>query len=64
MKIQEWTVDDVGGDENCYGFAGSPTKVKKVESIVFKAKEAKKITGSDADVDSLISELMANHEIG
>jgi len=64
LKIQEWTVDDVGGDENCYGFAGSPTKVKKIENIVFKAKEAKKLTGSDADVDSLISELMANHEIG
>lgn len=64
LNIVEWTVDDVGGDENSYGFAGSPTKVKKVQNIVFKAKESKKLTSSDADVDSLISELMANHEIG
>ncbi|MBQ3382382.1 MAG: electron transfer flavoprotein subunit beta/FixA family protein [Bacteroidales bacterium] len=64
LRIQEWTVDDVGGDENSYGFAGSPTKVKKVENIVFKAKESKVLTGSDADIDSLIGELMANHEIG
>ena len=47
-----------------YGFAGSPTKVKKVENIVFKAKESKVLSGSDADIDSLIGELMANHEIG
>lgn len=64
LKITEWTVDDVGGDENSYGFAGSPTKVKKVQNIVFKAKESKVLTGSEADVDSLIGELLANHEIG
>lgn len=64
LSIQEWTVDDVGGDPDSYGFAGSPTKVKKVENIVFKAKESKRITGSDEDIDALIGELMANHEIG
>lgn len=64
LKITEWTVDDVGGDENSYGFAGSPTKVKKVQNIVFKAKESKVLTGSEQDVDSLIGELLANHEIG
>jgi len=64
LRIQEWTVDDVGGDAESYGFAGSPTKVKKVENIVFKAKESKVLTGSDADIDALIGELMANHEIG
>ena len=64
LRIQEWTVDDVGGDAESYGFAGSPTKVKKVENIVFKAKESKVLSGSDADIDSLIGELMANHEIG
>lgn len=64
LNIQEWTVDDVGGDENSYGFAGSPTKVKKVQNIVFKAKESKVLTSSEQDIDSLIGELMANHEIG
>ena len=64
LRIQEWTVDDVGGDAESYGFAGSPTKVKKVENIVFKAKESKVLSGSDADIDELIGELMANHEIG
>ena len=44
--------------------AGSPTKVKQVENIVFQAKESKTITDSDADIDGLICELLAAHTIG
>lgn len=64
MKIVEWGVNDIGGDENSFGSAGSPTKVKKVENIVFQAKEAKKLTASEEDIDSLIVELLTNHTIG
>lgn len=64
LNIIEWGVKDIGGDEINYGLSGSPTKVKKVENIVFQAKESKKLTSSDADIDSLISELLANHTIG
>lgn len=64
LKIVEWGVNDIGGDENSFGSAGSPTKVKKVENIVFQAKEAKKLTASEEDIDSLIVELLTNHTIG
>jgi Electron transfer flavoprotein, beta subunit len=64
LNIIEWGVKDIGGDEINYGLSGSPTKVKKVENIVFQAKESKKLTSSDVDIDSLISELLANHTIG
>ena len=64
LKITEWGTADVGGEDSSYGMAGSPTKVKKVENIVFQAKEAKKLTASEEDIDSLISELLANHTIG
>ena len=64
LKIVEWGVNDIGGDENSFGSAGSPTKVKKVENIVFQAKEAKKLTSSEEDIDSLIVELLTNHTIG
>ena len=64
LKITEWGPADVGGEDTSYGMAGSPTKVKKVENIVFQAKEAKKLTSSNEDIDSLISELLANHTIG
>ncbi|MBE6230439.1 MAG: electron transfer flavoprotein subunit beta/FixA family protein [Bacteroidales bacterium] len=64
LKIVEWGVNDIGGDENSFGSAGSPTKVKKVDNIVFQAKEAKKLTASEEDIDSLIVELLTNHTIG
>jgi len=64
LRITEWGVADVGGDEIQFGLSGSPTKVKKIENIVFQAKESKKLTASESDVDSLIQELMANHTIG
>ena len=64
LKINEWTVADVGGQEENYGLSGSPTKVKKVENIVFQAKEAKVLSSSDEDINSLIQELIASHTIG
>ncbi len=64
LKIVEWGVSDVGGDEVQFGLSGSPTKVKKIENIVFQAKESKKLTASDKDVEELMCELIANHTIG
>ena len=55
---------DVQGDTKQCGLSGSPTKVKKIENIIFQAKESKTLTGSDADVEGLIVELLANHTIG
>ncbi len=64
LNIIEWSVADVNGDTKQCGLSGSPTKVKKIENIIFQAKESKTITGSDADVENLIVELLANHTIG
>lgn len=64
LNITEWSVADVNGDTKQCGLSGSPTKVKKIENIIFQAKESKTITGSDADVENLIVELLANHTIG
>jgi electron transfer flavoprotein beta subunit len=49
---------------NQLGLAGSPTKVKQIENIVFQAKEAKVLGNSDAEIDDLMKELIANHTIG
>jgi electron transfer flavoprotein beta subunit len=64
LKIAEWTTADVGGNETDFGFSGSPTKVKAVKNIVFQAKESKKLTDSDKDVESLVEELIDNNTIG
>lgn len=64
LTITEWGVSDVGGEETNYGLSGSPTKVKKIENIVFQAKESKTISSSQEDIDTLIGELISNHTIG
>ena len=64
LNLVEWSVADVNGDTKQCGLSGYPTKVKKNENIIFQAKESKTISGSDADVENLIIELLANHTIG
>ena len=64
LRITEWSVSDVGGNEESYGLSGSPTKVKKIENIVLQAKESKRLSSSGEDIDSLVKELISLHTIG
>ncbi|NPA37219.1 MAG: electron transfer flavoprotein subunit beta/FixA family protein [Chlorobi bacterium] len=64
LNIPEMSVNDIDADPKWLGLAGSPTKVKKIENIVFQAKEAKKLTAGDNDINELMKELIANHTIG
>lgn len=65
LNIKEWGAAFVEADPEQIGLAGSPTKVKTVENVVFTAKENLQIDGSDdAAIDTLIKELIANHTIG
>ena len=64
LTITQWSVADVDGDLSQCGLAGSPTKVKAVQNIVFQAKESKRLTGTDADVEGLVKELLEIHTIG
>ena len=64
LNIAQWSVADVDGDLEQCGLAGSPTKVKAVQNIVFKAKESKRLTAADAEVEDLIKELLDSHTIG
>ncbi len=64
LTVMQWGVADVDGDLEQCGLAGSPTKVKAVQNIVFKAKESKQLTAADADVESLVKELLDSHTIG
>lgn len=64
LNIEEWSVNDIDVDSKWLGLSGSPTKVKKIENIVFQAKEAKHITSSNEEINDLMKELIANHTIG
>ena len=62
--ITEWSVADIDGDVAQCGLSGSPTKVKAIQNIVFKAKESKVMGDTDAEIENLIVELVENHTIG
>ena len=64
LTLTQWSVADVDGDPAQCGLSGSPTKVKAVQNIVFQAKESKTLTGSDAEVEELIKELLSEKIIG
>ena len=55
---------DIDPDPTQLGLQGSHTKVKRIENVVFQAKEAKCLGGADEEIESLIQELMAAHTIG
>ena len=64
LNLNQWSVADVDGDPSQCGLAGSPTKVKAVQNIVFQAKESKTLTSSDADIEGLVMELLNDKIIG
>lgn len=64
LNIPIWNVDFIGADKTLCGLSGSPTKVKKIESVVFQAKENMMLQSTDAEIDTLIKTLLDNHTIG
>ena len=65
LQLQEWGAAYVDADPQQIGLAGSPTKVKAIENVVFTAKENLCIDGAnDGQIEDLIIDLIANHTIG
>ena len=64
LALQEWSAAYVEADLEQVGLAGSPTKVKAIENVVFTAKESRCLENNDEQLEELIKELIANHTIG
>ena len=64
LNIAEWSAAYVDADPEQIGLAGSPTKVKAIENVVFTAKESRCLSDKDNEIEDLIKELIANHTIG
>ena len=64
LDITQWGAADIDADPKQIGKAGSPTNVKAVKNIVFKAKESRTMPGSDEDINNLIQELIYEKIIG
>lgn len=64
LNIPEWSAAYVEADPGQIGLAGSPTKVKAIENVVFTAKESRRLENNDQQIEELIKELIVNHTIG
>lgn len=64
LNIEEWSASFVDADPEQIGLAGSPTKVKAIENVVFTAKESRRLEDDDEQIEELIKELITNHTIG
>jgi len=64
LKLNEMGVTNIEVKIEELGLSGSPTKVKKIENVVFQAKESKRLTATDADIEELMVELIGNHTLG
>jgi len=64
LTIPEWTVNDIETDASQLGLSGSPTKVKTIENVVLSAKDSKVLSASDAEIESMMIELIESHTIG
>jgi electron transfer flavoprotein beta subunit len=62
--IRRWDIDVIGADPERCGLSGSPTKVKKVENVVLKATDMKKVHDTPADIACLVKELIDDNILG
>jgi len=62
--ITQWSLDDLEIDLAWCGRDGSPTKVKRIQSVILKGSGFKKVEPDEAGVTGMVHELIADHTIG
>ena len=63
-EIKALSCDDIGCDPARCGFAGSPTSVNKIESVVLAGGEYQEVAPTDEGIKGLVKELIEKHTIG
>ncbi|UCB46070.1 MAG: electron transfer flavoprotein subunit beta/FixA family protein [Spirochaetota bacterium] len=61
LFIEMWGLEDIKANKDDVGFAGSPTMVKKIESITLTGKGFKKIEPTDEGIAHFVAELIEDH---
>ncbi len=64
LLIETWTAEDLKADPESIGLAGSPTKVKKVISIVLAASETRDVPPNEQGIRELFDELIEDRTFG
>ena len=64
LLIEQWGMDDLDADLQWCGLSGSPTKVKKIQSVVLTGGDHKQIKPTEEGIVGLLAELIEEHTIG
>lgn len=56
-----WDINAIKADPEACGLAGSPTWVKRIESVVLTSAEVRMVENNDAAVAAMVRELIAEH---
>lgn len=64
LLIEQWDLDRIGADLSRCGLAGSPTKVHRIQSIVFSKKGFRDIPPTEEGIRQLIRELVVDRILG
>ncbi|MDO4575339.1 MAG: electron transfer flavoprotein subunit beta/FixA family protein [Planctomycetia bacterium] len=62
--LEQWTLEDIHADLDRCGFAGSPTKVFRVQSIVLTKEGFTNVEPTEAGIAGLIHELITDRTLG
>lgn len=60
-EILQWSAEDIGCDVERCGGSGSPTKVKKIESVKLVSKEHERIPATEEGLSRLVANLISEH---
>ncbi len=63
-QIFQWDIEALKAEIDSCGLAGSPTKVKKIESVVLKAEEIRMIENTEEAISNMVHDLIADHTLG
>jgi electron transfer flavoprotein beta subunit len=61
LLLEQWGADAIGIEPGLCGLAGSPTRVKKIESVVLAGRSFKNIQPDDRGIRELLEELIADY---
>ena len=62
--ITVWDADAVGAEAEKIGGKGSPTKVKKIESVILSGRDLARVEPTEDGTRGLMKELVAEHILG
>ncbi len=64
LRIEVWTVEDIGASPEQVGLAGSPTQVHKINFVVLESTESKDVPATPEGIQAMIAELVREYIVG